>query len=162
MAGSGRAWAGWISFAGTMLGLIGALNIFQGILALISDEKTVVVSENIVIGNLTTWGWTTLLSGVLLMAIGGGLFSGRTWARIAAVVVVMLHATSQIAWLGAYPIWALMMISLDTVVLFALTARWSAASEDLTRYRESPGDRAAEDSAGRVARDAPAYLPRVG
>jgi hypothetical protein len=162
MAGSGRAWAGWISFAGTMLGLIGAFNIFQGILALISDEKTVVVSENIVIGNLTTWGWTTLLSGVLLMAIGGGLFSGRSWARIAAIVVVLLHATSQIAWLGAYPIWAIMMIALDTVVLFALTARWSTAHDDLARYRESPGDLPRAERAGRTGSDAPAYLPRIG
>jgi hypothetical protein len=157
MAASGRAWAGWISFAGTMLGLIGALHIFQGIVALISDEKSVVVSKNIIIGNLTTWGWTTLLSGVLLMAIGAGLFSGRSWARFTAIVVVVLHATSQIAWLGAYPIWALMMISLDTVVLFALTARWSEASE-LARYGDSaPGG----GMAGSPDPGTAAYGPRI-
>jgi hypothetical protein len=160
MAASGRAWAGWISFAGTMLGLIGMLNIFQGVLALISDEKVVVVSENIVIGNLTSWGWTTLLSGVLLVAIGAGLFGGRTWARIAAIVVVVLHATSQVAWLGAYPIWALLMISLDTVVLVALTARWSQGSDDLTSYGDPAADRTA-GGAERFAPEAATYQTRM-
>jgi hypothetical protein len=160
MAASGRAWAGWISFAGTMLGLIGMLNIFQGVVALISDKQVVVVSENIIIGNLTSWGWTTLLSGVLLMAIGAGLFSGRTWARIAGIVVVLLHATSQIAWLGAYPIWALLMIGLDTVVLVALTAGWSPGSADLTAF----GDTAADRTAGgteRLGPEAATYQPRI-
>ena len=131
MADVGRAWAAWISFAATMLGLIGMLNIFQGVLALISDKDVVPLSEKFVVFNLTSWTWTTVLSGVLLMVIGASLFARRRWARIAAIVVVMLHATAQVAWLGAYTIWALLMIGLDTVVLFALTARWSEERADV-------------------------------
>jgi hypothetical protein len=160
MATNGRAWAGWISFAGTMLGLIGMLNIFQGVVALISDERVVVVSENLVIGNLTSWGWTTLLSGVLLIAIGMGLYGGRTWARIAAIVVVLLHATSQIAWLGAYPIWALLMISLDTVVLVALTAGWARGADDLTAFGNPAADRTAGGTES-LGPEMANYQPRI-
>jgi hypothetical protein len=95
------------------------------------------------------------------MAIGAGLVGGRTWARIAAVVVVMLHATSQVAWLGAYPIWAFMMISLDTVVLFALTVRWSEGNDDLTRYGDPAAGRTT-GGAGHVEPDAAGYLRRMG
>ena len=125
MADIDRAWAGWISFAGTLLGLIGILNVTRGILALISDKEVVQFSQNVIIVNVTAWGWTTLLSGVVLIAIGASVFGRRTWARIAAIVVIALHATTQVIWLDAYPIWALLMIGLDTVLLFALTARWS-------------------------------------
>jgi len=127
MADNDNAWAGWISFAGTLLGLVGLLNVTRGVLALISDKQVVQFSDNVVITNVTAWGWTTLLSGVLLIAIGASVFGRRTWARIAAIVVITLHATTQLAWLDAYPIWALLMIGLDTVLLFALTARWSEA-----------------------------------
>ena len=60
-----------------------------------------------------------------------GLLAGMTWARIVGIIVVGLHAIAQVAWIGAYPIWSLLMIALDTLVLFALTARWSGAREDL-------------------------------
>ena len=139
MADVGRAWAAWISFAGTMLGLVGMLNIFRGVTALISDVPTVTFAHNVVVTDVTAWGWTTLVSGVLLMVVGAALFNRRPWARIAGIVLVMLHATAQVAWLEGYPIWALLMIGLDTVVLFALTARWSTERADVA----TPSDGAA-------------------
>jgi hypothetical protein len=80
---------------------------------------------------VTGWGWTLLIFGALMVAAGIGLFSGQTWARITAIVLVAVHAIVQLGWLGAYPVWSLLMIALDTVVIFALTARWSSATGDL-------------------------------
>jgi hypothetical protein len=127
----GDAWAGWIAFAGTMLLVIGAINIFQGIVALIDDEHVVATPNNFIIVDITGWGWTLLLWGLVMVAVGLGLLAGMTWARIVGIIVVGLHAIAQVAWIGAYPIWSLLMIALDTLVLFALTARWSAAREEL-------------------------------
>jgi hypothetical protein len=127
----GGAWAGWIAFAGTMLLVIGAINIFQGIVALIDDEHVVVTPNNFILVDLTSWGWTILLWGLVMVGVGLGLLAGMTWARIVGIIVVGLHAVAQVAWIGAYPIWSLLMIALDTLVLFALTARWSEAREDL-------------------------------
>ena len=123
------AWAGWIVFAGTMLVFIGVINIMQGIVALIWDDRVLVTPNNFVLVDLTSWGWTVLFSGLLLVAVSAGLFAGQTWARVGAIVIVILHAATQILWLGAFPLWSLLMIGLDAVVLFALTARWSAAQE---------------------------------
>ena len=139
MADVDKAWAGWISFAGTLLGLVGMLNVARGVVALISDKEVVQFSDNVVVDNVTAWGWTVLLSGVLLIAIGASVFARRTWARIAAIVLILLHATSQVAWLDAYTIWASLMIGLDTVMLFALTARWSQDRDDLPSLRDAAG-----------------------
>jgi hypothetical protein len=162
MAAGGRAWVGWITFAGTILVVVGMLNIFEGIVTLIWGERSVAAPDRFVLVGLTAWAWTILLSGVLMIAIGAGLFSGRTWARIGAIVVVALHATSQVVWLGAYPAWALLMIGLDIVMLFALTARWSEARDDVVAL-SGPASARAASSNERVGPEAQTFpAPRVG
>ena len=125
------AWAGWIIFAASMLLIMGMINIFEGIIALVDDKRLVITPSKLLVVDLTGWGWTILIFGGLMVAAGIGLFSAQTWARIIAIIIIALHAIVQVAWLGAYPIWSLLMISLDVVVLFALTARWSAAAGEL-------------------------------
>jgi hypothetical protein len=125
----GAAVAGFVVFAGAMLMVIGLINIFQGFVALFSDDRLVVTQEKLIAVNVTGWGWTLIISGLLLLAVGAGLLAAQTWARITAIVLVSLHAVIQIFTLGAYPVWSLLMIALDTVVLFALTARWSDVRE---------------------------------
>ena len=50
-----------------------------------------------------------------------GLFWRKTWARVAAVVVALLSAISNLAFLAAYPIWYGLMIGLDILVIYAVT-----------------------------------------
>jgi hypothetical protein len=126
--GSG-AWTGFVVFAGTMLLVIGMINVFEGFVALVDDERVVVTRDNLIVVDLTAWGWILLISGLLMLAAGAGLLAGQTWARVTAIILAGLHAVSQIAWLGAYPVWSLLMIALDTIVIFALTARWPGVRE---------------------------------
>jgi hypothetical protein len=131
--GSGTAWLGWVLFAGAMLVMIGAFNVLEGIFALLWDERLVVTPARLVVVDVTGWGWTLLVSGTIFIVTGFGLLAGLTWARITGIVVVMLHALVQVAWLSAYPVWSLLMIALDVAVLYALTARWSAARDAADR-----------------------------
>jgi hypothetical protein len=130
-AASGTAWVGWVIFAGAMLLMIGTFNIIEGIIALVDDKRIVLVADRLIGVDITGWGWTILIFGLAMVATGIGLFTAQTWARITAIVIVGLHAVSQVAWLGAYPIWSLLMLALDTVVLYALTARWSDVRADM-------------------------------
>ncbi len=123
------AWTGFVVFAGTMLLVIGMINVFEGFVALVDDERVVVTRDNLIVVDLTAWGWVLLISGLLMLAAGAGLLAGQTWARVTAIILVGLHAVSQIAWLGAYPVWSLLMIALDTIVIYALTARWPGVRE---------------------------------
>ncbi|GAA1126637.1 hypothetical protein GCM10009630_25570 [Kribbella jejuensis] len=130
-AKQGGAMTGFVVFAGALLMMTGLVNVFEGFIALFADQRLVITREHLVIVGVTGWGWTILIFGLLLMAVGIGLLTAQTWARITAIVLVCLHAVTQIAWLGAYPVWSLLMIALDTVVLFALTARWSGVRAEL-------------------------------
>lgn len=43
------------------------------------------------------------------------------WARVAAVIVAMLSAVVNIMFLPAYPVWSMIMIAVDVLVIWAVT-----------------------------------------
>ncbi|MFF0341827.1 hypothetical protein [Kribbella sp. NPDC004875] len=131
---------GTVVFAGCLMLVIGLINIFEGFIALFSDERLVLTRNHLVVVDTTGWGWVLLISGLLLMGVGAGLLVAQTWARITAIILVGLHAVIQVAWLGAYPVWALLMIALDVFILYALTMRWSGVREQLGDTGEAPWD----------------------
>ena len=121
-------WAGWITFAAVILTLIGALNIFQGVIALFDDGYFIVPSEDdLLLVDFTAWGVIMLVWGALLVAAGVAVAAGRGWARWFAVVLACVNVVVQIGFLSAYPIWSAILILLDVLVIFALTARWDEA-----------------------------------
>ncbi|MGH3926427.1 MAG: DUF7144 family membrane protein, partial [Pseudonocardiaceae bacterium] len=81
--------------------------------------------------DLTTWGWVHLLLGALQILTGLALFSGATWARVTAVILVMLNVIGQIAWLNAQPVWSAIVIVLDLLVLWALVVHGEEAREGM-------------------------------
>jgi hypothetical protein len=125
------AWAGWILFASTMLMVVGVFNVIEGVVALFEGHRIAISEDHLVLIDLTGFGWLLIISGGLLTLIGAALLSGKGWARVTGIVVIGLHAVLQVFWLGAYPVWSLLMLGLDVTVLWALTARWSAAKEEL-------------------------------
>jgi hypothetical protein len=146
-----NAWSGWISFATVMLTMIGAFNIAEGLAALMMSTVSYIDAGRLVVVNLTAWGVLALVSGALLLAIGLGLFARNEMARVAAIVLVALHALIQLAALAAFPIWSLLMIALDVVVLFALTVHWSEAAAEATVETEPQPVTDAHTAGGRPA-----------
>jgi hypothetical protein len=133
MASRSSAWAGWIVFAGIVLIMVGGMDILQGLIAIFEDEYVVATRKGLAIVDVTTWGWTTLLWGVLLIVAGLGLLGGAGWARWLAIVGVGINAIQQVAFMAnfpqAYPLWNILIIALNVLVLFALTARWQGYRE---------------------------------
>jgi hypothetical protein len=116
-------WVGWIVFAGTVMLLIGTFHVIQGLVALFNDTYYVVTSGGLLVSvDYTAWGWVHIIGGVIIFAAGLGLFTGRTWARALAVVLVGLSAILNFAFIAAYPVWSLTVIALDVFVIYALTA----------------------------------------
>lgn len=124
--------AGWIVFAAVMLLVIGVLDFFEGLIAIIRSNYYVIHGNQLIVFDTTTWGWLTLIWGILLVLAGFGLWSGAGWARWFTIVVVSLNILGQLSWLGAsaYPLWALVIITLNIIVLYALTARWKGYPEE--------------------------------
>ena len=123
-----QAWAGWVVFAGTMLLLLGSLHAMQGLVALFDEGYLLArTSDDLLLIDVDAWGVVMICWGALLVAGGFGLLRAAGWARWFAVAVVFVDVLLQIGFLSAYPIWSAILILLDVVVIFALTARWSEA-----------------------------------
>ena len=119
-------WTGWVGFASILLTIIGAIDFFEGLIAVIRGEYYAIHGGQLIIFDTTTWGWITMIMGVLLFLVGLGLASKQGWARWTAVVLIVVNLFAQLGWLGntAYPLWTLTLIGLEIVVIYALTVRW--------------------------------------
>lgn len=119
-------WVGWIGFAGVIMMLLGTFHAIQGLVALFNDEYYLVSSSGLVLElDYTAWGWVHLIAGAVLVGAGLGVFGGQVWARAVGVGVAVLSAIVNVAFLAAYPVWSLMMIALDVVLILALTVHGS-------------------------------------
>jgi len=124
------AWTGWVGFAAIMLVIIGAIDFFEGLIAVIRDNYYTYSKGQIVVFDTTKWGWIHIIIGILLILIGLALAAKSPWARWAAVIVIIVNLLAQLGWLGSssYPLWSLTAVTLQIIVLYALTARWSEVS----------------------------------
>ena len=113
-------WVGWIWFAGLMLIMLGAFNIIQGFAAVFTDDVFIPTEAGAIVLDVTGWGWVHLIVGLLALLAGYGLFSGATWARVFAVIVVMINAIAQLASLNFHPVWSIIVITLDVLVIWAV------------------------------------------
>jgi hypothetical protein len=115
-------WAGMVVFAGTLLLLVGGFNVIYGLVALFKDQVLAVTKAGLVAFDITTWGWITLIIGIIQILVGFGLFGGRSWAIVAGVVLAVLNGFNQIAFLQAQPVWSTIIIAIDVLIIYALTA----------------------------------------
>jgi hypothetical protein len=112
---------GLIMFAGIMMILAGMFQAIQGIVALVNDTFYVAGQKWVFSFNITTWGWIHLLAGVLLVVAGYFLFQGAVWARVVGVAVAVISAVLSFMSLPYYPIWSILIITLDVFIIWALT-----------------------------------------
>jgi hypothetical protein len=99
-----------------------------GIAALLNNDVVAVGGDGVAIWDFTTWGWILLVAGVVMMLTGIGLGLGVGIARWLALVFVMLNAMFQFGIASAFPLLAILVIALDVVILYYLTAGWSRSA----------------------------------
>jgi hypothetical protein len=127
--GRSSAWTGWIGFAGWLMIIIAMLDFFEGLIAIIRSEYYVLAPNQIIVFDTTTWGWITLLWGIVVGFAGFGLLAGSSWARWFTIVVGSLNLIMQLGFVGSaqYPLWALTVVAFTAVVLYGLIVRWEDA-----------------------------------
>jgi hypothetical protein len=112
---------GLVLFASILLVVAGCFNVIQGIAA-IANSHVFTANAHYVFGNLRTWGWITLILGILVLLAAVGVLAGNQAARWFAVIVIGLNAIDQMFFVPAYPFWALTIIAMDIVALYGLCA----------------------------------------
>ncbi|KQQ94210.1 hypothetical protein ASF62_08715 [Leifsonia sp. Leaf325] len=116
-------WVGWVGFAGIILILSGVFSLIQGFVALIgSNYYYAVENGTLFLFDLTGWGWWNLIIGAVLVLTGIALFTGATWARVLAIIAASLSAIGQLLLVPAQPWWALIVIAIDILIIYAITA----------------------------------------
>ena len=110
---------GLIIFAFVLLLVLGFFNLIDGIAA-VANSHVFIANAHYVFGDLRTWGWITLIIGVLQLLAAGGILTGNQLARWFAVALVGLNAIGQMFFIPAYPFWSLMIIAVDVVALWGL------------------------------------------
>lgn len=113
-------WVSLVVLAGALLALSGVFTLVQALYALFGDAVFVQSDGQPMLLDITTWGWVHLVLGALQLAVGLAVFRGATWARVTAAVVVGLSAVSQMVFLPAYPVWSIVVIAIDVLVIWAL------------------------------------------
>jgi hypothetical protein len=120
---------GFSVFAGVMMIMAGGFQAFAGLVAIFKDEFYVTTPNYLLEFDATTWGWIHLLIGLLVLFAGFAVLSGQVWGRTIGVIMAVLSALSNFAFIPYYPFWSMTVIALDIFVIWALTAH----GRDITR-----------------------------
>lgn len=112
---------GTMIVAAILLITAGTVSLLQGIAALVSNDLYFVGVNYVYSFNLTAWGWIHIGIGVVAVLVSLGLFAGADWARALAVVIAALSIIANFLWLPYYPLWSILIIALDVVVIWAVT-----------------------------------------
>ena len=119
-----RGDSGWAAFAGVVMVIVGSLDALWGLGGILNDDIVVVGGQGALVADITLWGWVHMLLGIAVAVTGIGLLTGNSAARWFGVLFVSINAISQIVWFPAAPLWAFLLIILDVVIIYQLTARW--------------------------------------
>jgi uncharacterized membrane protein len=115
-------WTGWIVFAAIMMIVAGTLNLLYGIVAAVNDEWVVFTNRADVYLDVSEWGWVHIIMGGIVLLSGIGLFSGNFLARTVAVIVAAISLIGNFFFIPVYPLWALIVVTIDVLVIWAVTA----------------------------------------
>ncbi|MBJ7002240.1 hypothetical protein ACFY5K_16150 [Streptomyces griseofuscus] len=107
--------------AGIMLMLSGPLSILMGAAGIANDGLFVTSTGYAYNFGLTSWGIIHLAIGIVLVVAGFGLLAGMSWGRGLGVVAAGISLITQFMFVPYYPAWAIPVMALDLLILFALT-----------------------------------------
>ena len=120
-------WVGWVYFAGIMMVILGVLQMIAGFTALFNDEWFLVTENVLLTFDFTTWGWIHVLLGVAIAASGVAVTAGSVLGRSVAVLLAALNIIALFGFVSAYPVWAIILITINVLVIYALVVHGGEA-----------------------------------
>jgi hypothetical protein len=110
---------GWVVFAGTMLAIVGILNVIYGIAAI--DNSTFFVNDaKYVISDLNTWGWVVLITGAAQLLTAFGVWARNTFATWLGIAFASLNGIGMLLMLPAYPFLSISLFAVDVLIVYGL------------------------------------------
>ena len=111
--------AGWVVFAATLFMILGVFNIIDGIVALVEDDNF--IADELFFGDLAFWGVVMLIIGLLQLLTAYLLYVGNAMGAVLGIFLASLSLIAQLFFLPAYPIWSIIIMVVDLLVIYGLT-----------------------------------------
>lgn len=127
-AGYGRARedegrSGWLVFAAVMFFAAAVANALYGISALVNDDYF--TADELLFGDLSMWGAIYLGFAVLQLAVGVLILRRSAIGVVSGVVLALLHGTLVLMTIGGYPVWSVIALVVDGLIIYGLTVHGS-------------------------------------
>ena len=129
---------GWLAFAGYVLIIAGVFSMIDGIVAL-ANASFFTANAHYVFSDLRTWGWITLIVGIVETLAGFGIFTGSQVARWFGIIIASLSAIGQLMFAQAYPLWSLIIIAVDMLVIYGLAVYGGRVASETARLQDVSG-----------------------
>jgi hypothetical protein len=113
--------AGWVTFSGVILMIVGTMNVIGGIAA-IDDSAFFVGDAKYILTGLHTWGWVITIIGAAQFLTALGIWARNSFARWLGVLFASANAIAQLLMMPAFPLWSLALFTLDILVVYGLIA----------------------------------------
>jgi hypothetical protein len=110
-----------VTFAGVLFLVSAAFNAVDGLVALADPGQFFVSEEGVVITNYDAFGIVLLIFAGFELLVGTGILYLQRWAQVVGIIVAILAAIVHLAYFKHYPAWAVIMLFLDGVIIYALT-----------------------------------------
>jgi hypothetical protein len=114
-----RGGENWAAFAGCLFVILGLFNVIDGIAALANDDYFRV--DELLFGDLSMWGVIFLVVGALQLLTAFLIFRGSFVGSLLGITLAGVNALTALLSVGAYPVWSIIILVLDGVVIYALT-----------------------------------------
>ncbi|HET6791811.1 MAG TPA: hypothetical protein VFI35_09540 [Actinomycetota bacterium] len=113
---------GFTMFAAIMLMINGSFQLIAGLAGIFENDFYVRTPNYLLEFDASVWGWVHLIWGVLVLIGGLGLLTASLWGRTLGVIAAAGSALTAFAFIPLYPVWSVVVISVDVTVIWALTA----------------------------------------
>lgn len=123
-----RKGTGWAGFAGMMVLVVGTLNLIWGFVALVQDDYF--ASDQLLMWSLNSWGAIHIAIGCLQLLTAMLIFSGSGAGAVLGIVFAFFSAIGALLAIGAYPIWSIVILVIDGLIIYALTVYGDALKSD--------------------------------
>ncbi len=108
-------------FAAILLLMAGTLNIIYGFGAVGDAHFFTDSGAHYVFSSLHTWGWITVILGVIQVIAGFSLFAGGTFGRVIGIIAATIGGIGALLSIGgAYPFWSLGVFALCVIIVHGL------------------------------------------
>lgn len=120
--------SGWVTFAGVMASIAGVYNLLSGIAAIAEDARLsqypgLAGIDEVLYGvDLSTWGWFWAIVGGLQLVTAGLIFARNMAGQMLGIIFASISAMLTVFIMWVYPTWALVVLALDMMIIYALTA----------------------------------------